>query len=127
MRRLSQRVLILALLTLLTQPCLADTDAWSDTSKFWAATSALALANDWATTRDMTQRYGEGYYEINPTLGQNPSQRAVDLHFLIAIPVIYIIADNLSDERRTLWLKTVTLIEAGVSLNNLRIGLHWRF
>jgi hypothetical protein len=75
----------------------------------------------------MTQRYGEGYYEINPTLGQNPSQRAVDLHFLIAIPVIYIIADNLSDERRTLWLKTVTLIEAGVSLNNLRIGLHWRF
>jgi len=127
MRRLSQRVLILALLTLLTQPCLADSDAWSDRSRFWAATSALALANDWATTRDMTQRYGEGYYETNPTLGANPSQQAVDLHFAIAVPLIYIIADNLSDERRTLWLKTVTLIEAGVSLNNLRIGLHWRF
>jgi len=118
---------LILLLLLLPLDCLADADAWSDTSKFWAATSAVALANDWATTRDMTQRYGEGYYETNPTLGANPSQRAVDLHFAIAVPLIYIIADNLSDERRTLWLKTVTLIEAGVSLNNLRIGLRWRF
>jgi len=129
MRRLPQRVLIiLALLTLLTQPCLADSDPWSDTSRFWAATSALALANDWATTRDMTHRYGEGYWETNPTLGANPSQSRVDLHFLVCVPAIYLYADYLNnDEDRIMWLKIVTAVEAVVSANNLRIGLRWRF
>jgi len=112
---------------LVAQPCLADGDAWSDSSRFWAATSAVALANDWMTTRDLTQRYQEGYYEANPTLGANPSQPAVDLHFLICIPAIYIVADSLPEEERVKWLKIVTAVEAVVSGNNLRIGLHWRF
>ena len=105
-----------------------EPEPWSDRSKFWAATSAIALANDWATTRDMTQRYNEGYYEVNPVIGRNPSANRVDLHFLIAIPVVYLIADNLeTDLARTRWLELVTLVEASVSLNNLRIGLRWGF
>ena len=122
MRRLLLLILLLAPLN-----CQADGEPWSDTSKFWAASSAVALANDWATTRDMTQRYGEGYWERNPILGQTPSTQRVDLHFLVCIPAIYLVADYLSDEDRVKWLKTVTLVEAVVSTNNLRIGLRWRF
>jgi hypothetical protein len=75
----------------------------------------------------MTQRYGEGYWERNPILGQTPSAQRVDLHFLICIPAIYIVADYLPEEDRVKWLKTVTAVEAVVSTNNLRIGLRWGF
>jgi len=122
-----RRLLVLLVLLTLSVPVRADTETWSDTSRFWAASSAIALANDWATTRDMTHRYGEGYYETNPTLGADPSQSRVDLHFLVCVPAIYLYADYLNDEDRIKWLKIVTAVEAVVSANNLRIGLRWRF
>ena len=129
MRR-SYLVLVLTVLILLstTSAYSAEPEPWSDRSKLWAATSAIALANDWATTRDMTQRYNEGYHELNPILGRYPSRDRVDLHFLIAIPAVYLIADNIeSDLARTRWLQLVTLIEGTVSLNNIRIGLRFGF
>jgi hypothetical protein len=125
-RRFTTLCLVLVTL-LLPQYCWAESEPWSDSSRFWAATSALALANDWMTTRDLTQRYQEGYYELNPILGQNPSTQRVDLHFLICIPAIYLYADYLPDEDRVKWLKIVTAVEAVVSGNNLRLGLRWRF
>jgi hypothetical protein len=122
-----RRLLLLILLLIPPLDCLAESEPWSDRSRFWAASSAVALANDWATTRDMTQRYQEGYYERNPILGHDPSTQRVDLHFLVCIPAIYLVADYLPEEDRVKWLKTVTLVEAVVSTNNLRIGLRWRF
>jgi hypothetical protein len=104
-----------------------DRAAWSDSSRFWAATSAVALANDWMTTRDLTQRYQEGYWEANPLLGRNPSQAGVDLHFALVIPLIYGVADLLDDDDRVILLKTITVTELVVGVNNLRLGLHWRF
>jgi hypothetical protein len=119
---------VIILLLLLPSKTVQAQEPWSDRSKFWAATSAIALANDWATTRDMTHRYSEGYHELNPILGRYPSRDRVDLHFLIAVPVVYLIADNIeSDRNRTRWLQLVTLVEGTVGLNNVRIGLRWGF
>ena len=130
MHRYLFTVIILLILVFIL-PAQAQAQAeepWSDRSKLWAATSAIALANDWATTRDMTQRYNEGYHELNPILGRYPSRDRVDLHFLIAIPAVYLIADNIeSDINRTRWLQLVTIVEGAVSLNNVRIGLRWGF
>jgi hypothetical protein len=121
-------IILLILVFILPSKTVPAQEPWSDRSKFWAATSAIALANDWATTRDMTQRYNEGYHELNPILGRNPSANRVDLHFLIAIPVVYLIADNIeSDLARTRWLQLVTIVEGTVGLNNVRIGLRWGF
>ena len=123
-----RRLLAILLFLTLSLPVHAESQPWSDTSRFWAASSAVALANDWMTTRDLTQRYQEGYYEANPILGHNPSQSRVDLHFLVCVPAIYLYADYLNnDEDRITWLKIVTAVEAVVSANNLRIGLRWRF
>ena len=128
MHRYLFTVIILLILVFILPAQAQAEEPWSDRSKLWAATSAIALANDWATTRDMTQRYNEGYHELNPILGRNPSTDRVDLHFLIAIPAVYLIADNIeSDRNRTRWLQLVTLIEGTVSLNNIRIGLRFGF
>jgi len=128
MHRYLFTVIILLILVFILPAQAQQQEQWSDRSKLWAATSAIALANDWSTTRDMTHRYNEGYHELNPILGRNPSRDRVDLHFLIAIPAVYLIADNIeSDINRTRWLQLVTIVEGAVSLNNIRIGLRWGF
>ena len=82
---------------------------------------------DYATTRDMTHRYNEGYYEkFNPLLGRHPSTGQVDLYFVTAGLATWLIADNL-DEYRKPFLQAVSALELVCVGNNLRIGLRVRF
>jgi hypothetical protein len=99
---------------------------WTDEEKFWAVASTVVTVGDWATTRDMTRRYNQNYYEHNLFLGKHPSTGKVDGYFAISIPLILVVADQL-DEYRKPWLISITAIEAIMVGHNLHIGLKLQF
>jgi hypothetical protein len=120
------KLLIAVLFLLASAPSLADTREWTTEEQVWGTTAGVLLLSDWATTRDMTHRYAENYREINPLLGAHPSAARVNLHFLIAIPVVYLLADQMPEHRKEI-LQAVSAVELFTVGNNLRIGLRFRF
>ena len=99
---------------------------WTDEEKVWGATAGALLAADWATTRNMTHRYHEDYYEQNPLLGRRPNANAVNLYFLVVTPAVFLAADYFSDYRKEI-LQATSLLELIMVGNNLRIGLKFQF
>jgi hypothetical protein len=120
------RLFIIAVVLFFSAAVQAETRLWTDEEQNWAIAATVFSLADWATSRNMTKRYNEGYYEQNPFLGKHPSTAHMDRHFAIGIPLILLIADNL-DEYRKPWLIGVTGVEAVVSANNLRLGLKIQF
>jgi hypothetical protein len=104
----------------------ADNRAWTGEEKAWLGTAAAATVADWATTRDLSRRYREGYYENNPILGKHPSTSRVDLYFVSAGLLGYVIADNL-DQNRKLFLQGWTAVEILYTNRNLNLGLKIKF
>jgi len=121
------KTLLLSLLLLLPATVVAGLDDWTEEQRKWYAASVVVTVADWATTRDMTRRYHEGYHETNPIMGQYPSRQRVDQHFLTVLVANYFIADNLSSRNRTVYLQFFTVGQAAVVANNLNIGLRIRF
>jgi hypothetical protein len=104
----------------------ADNRTWTGEEKAWLGTAAAFTVADWATTRDLSRRYREGYYENNPILGKNPSTGRVDLYFVSAGLLGYVIADNLDQHRKT-FLQAWTAVEVIYTNKNLNIGLKMKF
>jgi hypothetical protein len=100
---------------------------WTTEQQNWFLASNAAILGDWATTRNMTRRYAEGYYERNPLLGRHPTTQAVDLHFVTWMVANYFAADYFQGRNRTLYLKVVTGMESALVINNLSIGLRLEF
>ena len=117
---------LVATLVLSSTSTVADNRAWTGEEKAWLGTAAAATVADWATTRDLSRRYSEGYYENNPILGKNPSTGRVDLHFAMVGLLGYVIADNL-DQNRKLFLQGWTAVEILYTNRNLNIGLKMKF
>ena len=120
------RSIIIAFLLSFGVTVYAENRAWTDEEKMWGVAATVFSLTDWATSSNMTKRYNEGYYEQNPFLGRHPTTAEMNRHFIIGIPIIWLMADNL-DEYRKPWLIGVTAIEAAVSANNLRIGLRIQY
>jgi len=99
---------------------------WTAEERAWGWAAGAMLVGDWLTTRNMTQRYNEGYYERNPVLGSHPTTAQVNRHFAIAVPVVFLVADNWQSQRKH-WLMGVTIIEAAMVANNLSIGLRIQY
>jgi hypothetical protein len=118
--------LLAATLVLFSATSMADNRAWTGEEKAWLGTAAAATVADWATTRDLSRRYSEGYYENNPILGKNPSTGRVDLYFVTAGLLGYVVADNL-DQNRKLFLQGWTAVEILYTNRNLNIGLKMKF
>jgi hypothetical protein len=119
-------LLIFILLSILSVNTCAETREWATEEKLWGATAGALLAADWATTRNMTHRYNEGYYERNPLLGSHPTANRVNLYFLTVAPAIFFAADYFGDYRKEI-LQAVSAVELIVVGNNLRLGLHFQF
>lgn len=115
--------LVLLLVSTLTW---ADNRSWTPEEKAWLGTAAAVTVADWATTRDLSRRYNEGYHENNPILGKHPSTGRVDLYFVTAGTIGYLIADNL-DQNRTTFLQAWTAVEIFYTNRNLNIGLRMKF
>jgi hypothetical protein len=118
--------ILVTTLVLFSTTVLADNRVWTGEEKAWLGTAAAATVADWATTRDLTRRYNEGYYENNPVLGKNPSTGRVDLYFVSAGLLGYVVADNL-DQNRKLFLQGWTAVEILYTNRNLNIGLKMKF
>ena len=115
------------LVLLFCTPSFATGSEWTAEQKSWYVASNILLLADWATTRDMTRRYDEGYYERNLILGRRPSTRQVDLYFVTYLVGHYFLTDYLQGRNREIYLYTVTGIEGIAVSNNLNIGLKLRF
>jgi hypothetical protein len=113
-------------LVLFSTATLADNRAWTGEEKAWLGTAAAFTVTDWATTRDLTRRYNEGYYETNPILGKHPSTDRVDLHFISFGLAGYFLADYL-DEWRLPWLRIWTTTGIYYTNRNLNLGLKIKF
>ena len=111
---------------LLSSVAHAESREWSSEEKLWGATAGVLLLSDWATTNNMTHRYNQGYYERNPLLGPHPTAAQVNLHFLIATPLIYLATDQIPEYRKEI-LQAVSAVELIAVGNNLRLGLHFQF
>ena len=114
------------LLVLFSTLTYADNRSWTGEEKAWLGTAVAFTVTDWATTRDLSRRYNEGYYENNPILGKHPSTDRVDLHFISAGLISYMIADNLDQNRKT-FLKAWTAVGIFYTNRNLNIGLKMKF
>lgn len=120
------KYLILIIFLIYSSFCNAQTKEWTDTDKILFTASTVALTLDWASTRNMTRRYNEGYEERNIILGKHPSRTRIDLHFMFFIPLNYFIADY-AGENRPYYLTAITLVELMAIQNNKRVGLHFTF
>lgn len=93
---------------------------------------AIIIAGDWATTRDMSKRYNEGFYEkglvLSSIYGKHPSSSQVDLYFAARLLVHYAVhKSSLSDDTKRIYYY-ITIADHGSALkNNLSIGLKVRF
>ena len=104
----------------------AQAKEWTSEEKLWGATAGVLLLGDWATTRNMTHRYNEGYYERNPLLGKHPTANTVNLYFLTVTPLVFLAADYFGDYRKEI-LQATSVLELIMVGNNLRIGLNFQF
>lgn len=117
-----KKILIVGWLGLFGTPAQAENRPWTQEERAWGYAAGAMLLGDWLTSRNMTKRYNEGYYERNPFLGSHPTTAQVNRHFMISVPLIFLIADNWESQRKH-WLMGVTVIEAAYLANNLSIGL----
>lgn len=114
------------LVMLLSIPVAAQNRPWTTEEQAWGYAAGAMLLGDWITTRNMTKRYNEGYYEHNPFLGRHPTTAQVNRHFAISVPVLFLIADNWEKERKN-FLITITVVEGLFVANNLSIGLRLQY
>jgi hypothetical protein len=120
------KTVIFSILLFLSLGAQGQTKEWTTEEKTWGAVTGALLLADWATSQNMSHRYNEGYYERNLLLGRHPSSSAINLHFLIATPLIFLAADQVPEYRKTI-LQAVSVVELIVVGNNLRLGLHFQF
>jgi len=88
------------------------------------------MAVDHLTTRDLASRYDEGYTEDwnRWLLGKRPDKDRVDLFFLVNYITHYYITDYITHEEHRAWYLTARfVISGGAAVNNLSLGLGFRF
>lgn len=125
------KILLLTLMMLFSQASFsAETRAWTDTELVLGATATSLYLIDWATTKNMTQRYSEGYREKGPVVkamfGDQPKGREIDLYFAALVPGVLFAADQFPQYRKTI-LVSVIIAEGLAVRNNRKIGLQFQF
>ena len=120
------KIFVCLVMSVMVNLAQAETRPWTSEEQAWGWAAGAMLVGDWLTTRNMTHRYHEGYYERNPFLGSHPTTAQVNRHFMISVPLIFLVADNWESQRKN-WLIGVTVLEAAMVANNLRIGLRIQY
>ena len=102
-------------------------NSWDSSKKTAYVASTAAIAADWATTLDMTDRYHEGYRETNPVLGKQPDRNTVNSYFVFKILANTVAAERLPDPVDKWYLWFTTLGSLSVAKNNWDLGLRFGF
>jgi len=114
-------------LLLLSSSAMATYSEWTDEKKNWFIASNVAILADWTTTRNLTRRYDEGFYETNKILGKYPSTDKVNGYFVGVLGLNYLLAEYLPKpyDEHVLIINTVTFGSAAI--NNNQLGLKFKF
>ena len=99
---------------------------WTDNEKLLYGAASLALLADYKSTSSVLYP-NQGYRELNPFLGEQPSKDKLTLWFIGWITAHYFIADSLNHEDRKQWLITITIVETAAASHNVSIGAKIRF
>jgi len=101
---------------------------WSEADTKRQIYFTVAALGDYGTTKNLTRRYDEGYYESwNKFLGDNPSPRQVDLYFALWIPGHYLIARRLDADWRPVWQWGGVIAHTLATIHNRQLGLKFEF
>ena len=122
------RYITALLLSLFITTAYAGWDTWDTDTKTLFVASQLAIAADWATTRNAARRnWPNGIYETNKILGPYPSTDRVDLYMITLLVSNYYITDWLPANRRGMYLTIRTIGHGAAAANNISLGLHLLF
>ena len=120
------KIILLSIILLFTSHAYAQWSTWTDDEQRMFVASNIAIVADWATTRDISRRYDEGYYETNLFIGPYPSRDLVDLYFIGLLVSNYYLADY-TNKYRFYYLTFRTATHGHAAINNVNIGIRLRF
>ena len=115
----------LILICIVTASCANRHWTKEDTYRQGAATALLAI--EWVQTKDLGNRYNEGYFETNPGLGKYPSQDEIDQCFAMVALGSLGIAYILPDPYRKYFQVFYIGYESNQIRHNREIGLRIEF
>ena len=131
------RSLLISLLLTCTPPQLVHAQSsqqeWTQEQQVLAGILAVEILADWHTTRGLARSNwcyqpatrDHACWELNPVLGQYPSEHRISNHFLVAGLIVYVLADMLP-QYRTRILSTLVITEGlAVGNNVVRFGWQW--
>lgn len=77
---------------------------------------------DWKQTIEISRN--DNYIELNPILGEKPSEDEINIYFLTCIGINYLIAKS-DWKYKESWLKAAIALEVTCTTNNYRIGIRF--
>jgi hypothetical protein len=112
---------------LLTVPlcCKAQTREWTDNEKLLGGVSTVLMTADWLSTRNIAKN-PNSFSETNPLLGTHPTIGEVNTHFLIGLPLFFLIMDHI-ESQRTAGLLLFVGYEAATVTKNYSLGLRFSY
>jgi hypothetical protein len=124
------KIIILLVLLFFYVEAMADDRPWTQKEIALATASTSLYLMDWATTKDMTRRYDEGFYERGPLVkmmfGNRPTAKQIDSYFALVIPGHLLLADKFPEHRQFI-LNAVIAVELLTVINNRSVGLNFKF
>ena len=117
---------LLSIILLFSSQAHAQWDTWTQDEQRMFIASNIAITADWITTRNMTSRWGEGYYEKNNILGPYPSRDRVDLYFIGLLAANYYVADYFG-KYKIYYFAYRTTEHGYAAISNHNIGLRLSF
>ena len=122
------RYITALLLSLFITTAYAGWDTWDTDTKTMFVASQLAIAADWATTRDGVRNgFARNTHETNSILGRYPHKDRVDAYMLTLMISNYYITDWVPQQYRGWYLGLRTATHAVAARNNLELGWRMRF
>ena len=85
--------------------------------------SNIAIAADWGTTLNLTERYDEGYWETNKILGRTPGRGDVNKYFIARTMLNYNMARYMQEPWDKWSLYVTTIAHGKAASDNIGIGL----
>jgi len=85
--------------------------------------SNIAIAADWGTSLNITDRYDEGYWERNKILGRTPSRGDVNRYFVARTMLNYNMARYMQQPWDKWSLYLTTIAHGKAASDNIGIGL----
>jgi hypothetical protein len=101
-------------------------DKWDKIDYFLLATATATHTLDYSQTLH-TARNPDNYKDLNPMLGDHPSEVSVRNYFIVSMVAKIVIAELLPSKWRKAWLGGWTLVNGACVANNYSQGLKFEW